>query len=90
MSYVRMVTPYRAGRKAGGGGKPYQGQRKLIRLRKASGLGIGVAWRALCYIDFILYILVYTSSSSVLRAPSIQALRSRNARLSDLSPITFL
>lgn len=28
-----------------GGGKPYQGQRKLIRLRKASGLGIGVAWR---------------------------------------------
>lgn len=66
MSYVRRVTPYRAGRKAGGGGKPYQGQRKLIRLRKASGLGIGVAWRALCYIDFILYILLYTSSSSVL------------------------
>lgn len=45
MLYVRMVTPYRAGRKAGGGGKPYQGQRKLIRLRKASGLGIGVVWR---------------------------------------------
>lgn len=70
-----------------GGGKPYQGQRKLIRLRKASGLGIGVAGSVfLCYIDSIVYTLhsgghFFAFSSS---GPSMQVLRSRNARLSDM------